>query len=82
MDWYSCSDRQRLWPADVNYATVSTGEKQRQNNIHEPKSLLSSSTVALQVKVYTRKRCLVIIELDFGRKIVLASFHNQSDDDG
>lgn len=49
MDWYSCIDRQRLWPADVNYVTVSTGKMQHQINIHEPKSLLSSATLALEM---------------------------------
>lgn len=28
IDWYSCIDKQRLWPADLNYLTVSTGRTQ------------------------------------------------------
>lgn len=73
MDWYSCIDRQRLCPADVNYVTVSTGEMQHQIDIHEPKSLLSSTTLAFLRWTGIRGCCLVIIQ-DFLPKICFAFF--------
>ena len=59
MDWYSCIDKQRLWPADANYVTVSSSETQHQIDIHEPKSLLSSTTLALEMNKGITRRTLL-----------------------